>query len=97
MRQSLNIEYARGGSMIISPAGVPIVGPVYGDTIIHANCPARMIKLAKAIIDTNGHYSRNDILTLNYHPREESPAPTGQIAMSMKGRCPATSNACPSD
>ncbi len=69
MRQSLNIEYARGGSMIISPAGVPIVGPVSGDTIIHGNCPAKMIKLAKAIIDTNGHYSRPDVLTLNYHPR----------------------------
>ncbi|MEO8666981.1 MAG: nitrilase-related carbon-nitrogen hydrolase [Bauldia sp.] len=69
MRESLNVEYARGGSMIISPAGVPIVGPVYGEAIIEANCPARMIKLAKAIIDTNGHYSRNDILTLDYHPR----------------------------
>lgn len=69
MRESLNIEYARGGSMIISPAGVPIVGPVYGDTIIHANCPGKMIKLAKAIIDTNGHYSRPDVLTLSYHPK----------------------------
>jgi len=68
MRDSLNISYARGGSMIISPAGVPIAGPVYGDAIITAECPARMIKLAKAIIDTNGHYARNDILTLSYHP-----------------------------
>lgn len=67
MRDSLNIEYARGGSMIISPAGVPIAGPVYGDTIIHAKCEARMIKLAKAIIDTNGSYARKDVVTLNYH------------------------------
>lgn len=71
MRQSLNIEYARGGSMIISPAGVPIAGPIYGDTIIHANCPAKMIKLAKAVIDTNGSYSRKDILTLQYHPQSK--------------------------
>lgn len=69
MRESLNIEYARGGSMIISPAGVPLVGPIYGDTVIHASCPARMIKLAKAVIDTNGSYARKDILTLTYHPQ----------------------------
>jgi nitrilase len=72
MRESLNMEYARGGSMIISPAGVPIVGPVYGDAIIRASCPAKMIKLAKAIIDTNGHYSRPDLLTLSYHPKSAS-------------------------
>jgi predicted amidohydrolase len=69
MRQSLNIEYARGGSMVISPAGVAIAGPVYGDTIIHANCPSKMIKYCKAVIDTNGSYSRKDILSLKYHPQ----------------------------
>jgi nitrilase len=69
MRGSLNISYARGGSMVIAPAGVPLVGPVYGDTVIYADCPANMVKLSKAIIDTNGHYSRPDVLSLNYHPR----------------------------
>ncbi|UUX95411.1 nitrilase-related carbon-nitrogen hydrolase [Aquabacterium sp. J223] len=69
MRDSLNIEYARGGSMVVSPAGVPLVGPVHGDTIVFADCPANMVKLSKAIIDTNGHYGRPDVLSLHYHPR----------------------------
>lgn len=72
MRDSLNITYARGGSMVIAPAGVPLVGPVYGDTIVYADCPARMIKLSKAIIDTNGHYGRPDVLSLRYHPEERT-------------------------
>lgn len=66
MRETLNIEYAKGGSMIISPAGVPIAGPVYGEAIIQATCEAKTIKLAKAIIDTNGSYARKDVVTLNY-------------------------------
>lgn len=41
MRDSRNIEYARGGSMVVGPAGVPLVDPVYGDTIAYADCPAR--------------------------------------------------------
>jgi hypothetical protein len=54
--------------MIVGPAGVPLVGPVYGDTIVHAVCPANQVKLSKAIIDTNGHYGRPDLFTLHYHP-----------------------------
>ena len=71
LRDTLNIEYAQGGSMVISPAGVPIAGPVHGDTILYAECESRLVKLAKAVIDTNGHYTRPDLLTLAYHP----PAP----------------------
>jgi predicted amidohydrolase len=70
MRDSLNIEYARGGSMVVAPAGIPLVGPVYGDTIVYADCRARMIKISKSIIDTNGHYSRPDVLRLRYLPDE---------------------------
>ena len=70
MRDSLNIEYARGGSMVVAPAGIPLVGPVYGDTIVYADCPARMIKISKAIIDTNGKYGRPDVLQLRYLPEE---------------------------
>jgi predicted amidohydrolase len=73
MRDSLNIEYARGGSMVVAPAGMPLVGPVYGDTIVYADCPAQMIKISKAIIDTNGHYARPDVLELVYHP-DSAPA-----------------------
>jgi len=68
LRETLNTEYAQGGSMIIGPAGVVMAGPVYGDTILYHECDASHIKLAKAVIDTNGTYSRPDILTLSYHP-----------------------------
>jgi len=68
MRDSLNIEYARGGSMVISPAGVPIAGPVHGDAILYADCEARVVKLCKAVIDVNGSYARPDLLSLHYHP-----------------------------
>lgn len=68
MRDSLNIEYARGGSMIISPAGVPIAGPARGDVILQATCEARLVKLGRAVIDVNGNYGRPDLLTLSYHP-----------------------------
>jgi predicted amidohydrolase len=69
LRDTLNIDYAQGGSAIYSPIGVPITPPTYGDTIVYATCEAHNIKVAKAIIDTVGHYSRSDIFTLNVHPR----------------------------
>ncbi len=73
MRDTLNIGYARGGSMVVSPAGVPLVGPVYGDTIVYADCPAGMVKVAKSIIDTNGHYARPELLSLRYTPPGTAP------------------------
>ncbi len=74
MRDSLNIDYARGGSMVVAPAGMPLVGPVYGDTIVYADCPAAMIKISKSVIDTNGHYARPDVLRLVYAPPSTRPA-----------------------
>jgi len=67
LKETLNIDYAQGGSSIISPLGIPLVPPTSGDGIIYAICKADMIKVWKAIIDTCGHYSRPDILSLNYH------------------------------
>ena len=55
-----------GGSSIISPLGVPLVPPTFGNTIIYADCEADMIEAWKAIIDTSGHYSRPDIVSLDY-------------------------------
>ncbi|CRM80504.1 carbon-nitrogen hydrolase family protein [Pseudomonas sp. 25 R 14] len=69
LRDSLNIDYAQGGSAIFAPVGVPVTPPTPGDTIVYAVCEARFIKVAKAVIDTVGHYSRSDIFTLNVHPR----------------------------
>ncbi len=66
LRDTINIDYARGGSQIVGPLGVPLVPPTTGDTIIYADCQAGMIKVWKAIIDTVGHYARPDIVRLQY-------------------------------
>ncbi len=60
----MNIRYARGGSSIIAPLGIPMVGPVEGSQIVHGELQAWMIKAVKAIVDTTGHYSRPDVVRL---------------------------------
>jgi predicted amidohydrolase len=60
----MNIRYARGGSSIIAPLGIPLVGPVEGPQIIHGELQAWMIKAVKSIVDTAGHYSRPDVVRL---------------------------------
>jgi predicted amidohydrolase len=59
-REKMNIGYSLGGSQVVSPLGMPLVGPVEGEELIYADCPAAMIKAFKAICDTAGHYSRPD-------------------------------------
>ncbi|MEX2124198.1 MAG: carbon-nitrogen hydrolase family protein [Woeseia sp.] len=66
LRDRVNLDYAHGGSQIVAPLGIPLVPPTSGDTIIYADCPADMIKVWKAIIDTVGHYARPDIVRLQY-------------------------------
>ncbi|HLS52233.1 MAG TPA: carbon-nitrogen hydrolase family protein [Burkholderiaceae bacterium] len=75
MKDSLNIGYAKGGSAVYAPIAIPLVGPTYGDTIVYADCPAQMIKVAKAIIDTRGHYARNDLFELKVN----TPSPTPSV------------------
>lgn len=60
-KDRMNIGYARGGSQIVNPLGVPMAGPVEGPRMLYADCPAWMIKAVKAIVDTVGHYARPDI------------------------------------
>ncbi len=60
----MNIGYANGGSEIITPLGVALTGPVYGEAIVYAELEAWMIKATKAIVDTLGHYARPDVLRL---------------------------------
>lgn len=60
----MNIRYARGGSSIIAPLGIPLVPPTEGSQIIYGTLEAWMIKAWKSIIDTAGHYSRPDLVRL---------------------------------
>ena len=60
----MNIRYARGGSSIIAPLGIPIAAPAEGPQIVYGELQAWMIKAWKAIIDTTGHYSRPDLVQL---------------------------------
>lgn len=69
MMNTLNVDYAHGGSSIINPLGIPLVEPTSGNTIIYANCEANLIKVWNAVIDTVGHYARPDIVSLSYHPK----------------------------
>jgi nitrilase len=73
LKETVNLDYAHGGSQIVAPLGIPLVGPISGDTIIYAECKADMIKVWKAVIDTVGHYSRPDIVQLDFqkHPQRE--------------------------
>jgi predicted amidohydrolase len=66
LKETVNLDYAHGGSQIVAPLGIPLVGPISGDTIIYADCKADMIKVWKAVIDTVGHYARPDIVRLDY-------------------------------
>jgi nitrilase len=67
LRDSLNIDYAQGGSAVYAPIGIPLAPPTPGDTIVYAVCPAQFVKIAKAVVDTMGHYARPDLFTLAFH------------------------------
>src|SRR5207248_10322995 len=69
---TVNLDYAHGGSQIVAPLGIPLVPPTSGDTILYADCQADMIKVWKAIIDSVGHYARPDIVRLQYLKPERS-------------------------
>jgi len=88
-KNRMNIEWSGGGSSIIGPLGVPLVGPVYGSQILYAECHAWMIKASKSIVDTIGHYSRPEVLRLQLQ-REGlwgtvSPEPVPELAPVAEG------------
>ena len=66
LRDTVNLDYAHGGSQVVAPLGIPIVPPTSGDAILYAECQADMIKVWKALVDTVGHYARPDIVRLEY-------------------------------
>ena len=64
----------RGGSVIISPTGKYLAGPVYDqETILYAEINLEEILEAKARIDTAGHYARWDVMRLLVNPEHYGP------------------------
>lgn len=62
-----------GGSVIISPMGQILAGPVYGEeTILYADCDRRDIIRGKMDFDVAGHYARPDLFTLTVHRSRQS-------------------------
>jgi predicted amidohydrolase len=70
-RDSLHMDWARGGSQVVSPLGVPMVGPIEGSQLIYADCYAATIKAVKAIVDTLGHYGRADAVRVQIRQDEQ--------------------------
>lgn len=53
-----------GDSYIVDPMGDIIAGPAEGETILTAEASLEQVRIAKALCDTAGHYSRPDVLQL---------------------------------
>ena len=87
LRDTVNADYAQGGSQIVAPLGIPLVPPTPGDTILYAECRADMIKVWKAIIDTVGHYARPDLVRLEY--RGPQPAEVADLVLEAFEKSPA--------
>lgn len=77
LRDRMFLDDYRGGSCVFAPGGMPLTEPTYGDTILYADCPADMVKISKAVIDTGGHYARPDVVRLDWRAR---PTPVGGAA-----------------
>ncbi len=65
-------ELCRGGSVIISPLGQVLAGPLYGqEGILYADLDSAEIARSKYDFDVTGHYARPDVfqLSVNEQPR----------------------------
>jgi len=62
--------FVRGGSVIVSPLGEILAGPLYDASgLIHAEIDPEDIARSRFDFDPVGHYSRPDIFTLTVHER----------------------------
>jgi len=63
----------RGGSMIVSPMGELLAGPVYGEeAVLVAEVDLSDIARGKYDLDVAGHYARPDIFELRVDARAKA-------------------------
>jgi len=61
-----------GGSVVISPLGEILAGPVYDqETEIYVDLDLSILEASNLDFDVNGHYSRPDIFTLNVNSKPQ--------------------------
>jgi nitrilase len=85
LSDEMKYNLAVGGSCIVSPSGLFVTGPVFGEeTIVWAEVDLDERQVAKAYLDGIGHYSRPDLLTLQI--RDEAWTPTGPRKLPAAGR-----------
>ena len=84
LKEVMKFNNAIGGSFIVNPAGLIIKGPVFEpETIVHAKIDLSERELAKVYVDGVGHYSRQDLLTMNI--RDEAWLLTGPQKLEGAG------------
>jgi nitrilase len=68
------VVVCRGGSVIVSPFGKAVAGPLFGEEgILYADLDMAEVVKAKLDFDVVGHYARPDVFQLSVN---ESPAPS---------------------
>lgn len=86
LKKDMDLSGVRGGSVIISPTGKYLAGPVYDrEAILYAEINLEEILEVKARIDTVGHYARWDVTRLQVNPNHYGPfvaSPTPNISQS---------------
>jgi nitrilase len=69
MRDIMKYNLARGGSAVVDPSGRYIAGPVLDEeTLVITDCDLADRTLAKAYLDTVGHYARWDVFDFRMRP-----------------------------
>ena len=72
----------RGGSVVVSPLGEVLAGPLYGEEgMLFADLDLKEIVQARYDFDVVGHYSRPDVfrLSLNEHPTPQVVSKYGEV------------------